>query len=485
MRALVAAVLAIVAGLFAFAAGAGLTGSPGAAALIGASVVALTGWLVYARRIVTLDEASCSRALRIVSAVAALAAVAVLARLTVFMLDPTRPECSFNPGSKWEIGHNCLTAYYVSAKAASTTQDIYDDALFTAPDDVPDKPRKPLTLGAFKIDVFEYPPAFLLLPRALIKLAPDFTRLRMLWFGLSGGVVLLAFLAVSRFLSPAAGTRALLLAPLVWLSFAMLSCLQKGNVQVVVIAASMLAMVLFASERDAAGGAILAFVTLSKIYPGMLILLLLVQRRWRAMAWTAAAGILFSVVSLIDTGWTPYASFLHRLPQILGGEAFPAFRNPAAIAINVSIPGLVFKLGQLGVPGMSFLASKIVGWAYTLVIVAAIVLLGRRTLEKDELPAISMAILILATLRSPFLPLGYAAIPPLWLLTLMAARFAPTGRILAIVAILWLALNVYWPTDWPVDPRLLGLAVLVPQAVMVGLAVVALRKPPAAGRHAI
>jgi hypothetical protein len=95
-----------------------------------------------------------------------------------------------------------------------------------------------------------------------------------------------------------------------------------------------------------------------------------------------------------------------------------------------------------------------------------------------------MAILILATLLSPFLPLGYAAIPPLWLLTLMAARLAPTVRILAIVAILWMGLNVYWPTDWPVAPSLLGLAVLVPQAVMVGLAVVAMRRPRADVRHA-
>ena len=476
MRSGVAVALSVATGIFARTITLGVSGSSLAAAVVAACTAAATVWLVSSRPILPLDESACSRPLRIVSAVATIAALVVLVRLSIFMIDPSKAAYSFIPSSTWEVEHNCLTAYFVSAQAASTTRDIYDEGLFTASDDDPSKPRKPLKLGAFKIDVFEYPPTFLLLPRALIRLAPDFTRLRMLWFGFSGAVVLLSFLTVVRVLSPAAGTRALLLSPLVWLSFPMLSCLQKGNVQVVVIAASMLAMVLFEKRRDAAGGAILAFVAMSKIYPGMLVIYLLAQRRWRALAWTVAAEFAFLAVSLLDIGWAPYASFLHRLPQILGGEAFPAFRNPPAIAINFSIPGLVFKLGQLGVPGMSFFASKIVGWIYTVIVVAATVRVARRSVAEDQLPSVWMAILILATLRSPFLPMGYAAIPPLWLLTLMAARVASTGRVLAIVGLLWLLLCPNWPVDWPVDPRLLGAVVLVPQAITLGLAVVALRR---------
>jgi hypothetical protein len=474
LRAVVATSLGFAALVFGFTAAAGATGSPLVATIIAACVAAAVAWLVATHRIVALDEGASSRGLKVVSAIATIAALAVLARLAVFMIDPSKTAYSIVPSSKFEVEHNCLTAYYVSAQAASTTQDIYDDALFTSLNDDPAKPRNPLMLGPFRIDVFEYPPAFLLLPRALLRLAHDFTRLRMLWFGFSGGVVLLAMLAIARLMSPAAGTRALLLSPLVWLSFPMMSCLQKGNVQVTVIAASMLAMVLFERRRDAAGGAILAFAAMSKIYPGMLVIYLVAQRRWRALAFTTAAGIVFLAVSLLDTGWAPYASFLHRLPQILGGEAFPAFRNPAAVAINYSIPGLVFKLKQFGVPGMSFTVSKIVGWAYTLAVVAATVLIGRRALDKDRWPAVWMAILVLATLRAPFLPSAYAAIPPLWLLTLMAARVVPTARVLAIVGVLWVVLNGYWPIDWAVDPRLLGAIVLVPATACLGLAIVAL-----------
>ncbi len=481
MRSVVAASLGIATGIFAFSAAAGATGSLVAAAFVAVCAAACAGWRVAKHPIVPIDEAACSRGLEILSGVATLAALVVLARLAVFMVDPSKTACSFLPSSRWEVEHNCLTAYFVSAQAASTTQDIYDDALFTSPDDVPTKPRKPLMLGPFRIDVFEYPPGFLLLPRALLRLAPDFTRLRMLWFGLSGIVVLLAIVAVVRFMTPAAGTRAFLLSPLVWLSFPMLSCLQKGNVQVTVIAATMLAMVLFERRRDAAGGAILAFVAMSKIYPGMLVIYLLAQRRWRALAWTTAAGIAFLAVSLLDIGWAQHVSFLHRLPQILGGEAFPAFRNPPAMAINYSIPGLVFKLKLFGVPGMSFTVSKVVGWAYTLVIVAATVLVARRAVGKDDLPWVWMAILILATLRAPFLPSGYAAIPSLWLLTLMAARVALSGRTLSIVVLVWAVLNVYWPMDWTVDPRLLAVVTLAPQALTLSLAVIALQRVRAIG----
>ena len=477
MRALVASSLGIAAGIFGFAAGAGLTASWWAAALIGAAAACLVAWLVSTRQVVFLDEAACSRRLKIVSGVASLVALVQLARLAVFMVDPSQIDYSFVSKSKWEVEHSCLSAYFVSAQASSSGQDIYDDALFTMPDDVPTQPRKARMLGPFKIDVFEYPPTYLLLPRAFLLLTPDFTHFRMLWFGATGGVVLLAFLVVARFMGPAAGTRALLLTPLVWMSFPTLSVLQKGNVQVTVIAAAMLAMVLFERRRDAAGGAILAFVTMSKLYPGMLVVYLLAQRRWRALAFTAAFGFVFLAASLVDTGWAPYVAFLHRLPGILGGEAFPAFRNPAAMAINFSIPGLVFKLKLFGVPGMGFGASKVVGWAYTVLVVAATVLVGRRALRDDRKPPVWMAILILATLRSPFLPQGYAAFPPLWVLTLMAAIVAPTARVLSMVLVAWAALNVYWPMDWPVDPRLLAVCSVVPQAVTVALAALALRPP--------
>src|SRR5262245_540674 len=101
------------------------------------------------------------------------------------MLDADKPQHSFLPSSRWDIQHNCLTAYYVAANAVSTTPNVWDNALYSAKDDDPSQPRKPLMMGPFQVDVFEYPPPFLLLPKALSFLTPDFSRMRALWYVLN------------------------------------------------------------------------------------------------------------------------------------------------------------------------------------------------------------------------------------------------------------------------------------------------------------
>jgi len=477
LRAVVAIAFGLAAGILGFAAGMGVIGGWPAAAAIAVTAAGLVGWWVFRGPGRRLDPAACPGWLKVASCLTAVAALAMLGRLAVFMVDPSQAARSIVPTSKWEVEHSCLTAYFVAAQAVPSNPNIYDNSLYSMPDDDPNAIRKARTLGPFKIDVYEYPPPFLLLPRALMALTPEFPDLRMVWFALSGATILLVTWIAAGLLGPAAGTRALLLSPLVWLTPATLSTLQKGNVQLMVIAAAVGAMALFERRRRAAGGALLAFVTVSKLYPGLLVVYLLARRQWRAVAWTAGLSAGFGVATLAAFGWGPYAAFLEHLPGLVGGEAFPAFRNPAATAINLSIPGLVFKLKLFGMPGMSFGASKIVGWAYTLVALAATVAAGRRNLREADRPLVWMAILILATLRSPFLPQTYGTFPSIWLLTLLAAGRVPTRTLALLVVAGWAALNVYWPIDWPIDPRLLAVAMLVPQVVTILLAVVALRRP--------
>jgi len=476
MRLLVAIALGLAAGIFLFPAALGLTGSAPAAAAIAVLGAVGFGFWMHRRPIVTLDESAAPRTLRIVSGIAAVLALVLLGRLAVFMVAPYHPEYSSVPSSQWEVRHSCVSAYFVAARAARSASNIYSDSLYTSPDDDPTKVRKALTIGPFNIDVYEYPPPFLLLPRALRLVAPEFMQFRMLWFGIYNGLLLLAILLVARMLGPAAGTRALLLSPLIWLAFPSMSGLQKGNAQLMMIAGSVLAMLLFERRRWAAGGALLAFATVSKLYPGLLLVYLVAQRRWRAVAWTAGAAVALVALSILDLGWTQYRAFLQHLPGLMGGEAFPAFRNPAAAAINLSVPGLVFKLKLFGVPGMTFMASKIVGWLYTLVALWVVVLAGTRKLRTEEKPLVWIAILILATLRSPFLPQGYGAVPALWLLTLLAAIHAPGTKTLLVTLLGWAALNIVWPLDWPVDPRLLALANLIPQTLTIVLAVLVLKR---------
>jgi alpha-1,2-mannosyltransferase len=479
LRAAVAIGVGAVAAVAAFAMGAGVTGSFAAAVPIAAAISAAAGIFVWKRPVVAYDLAATSRPLQIVSAVATVAAVGQLARLAVFMVASNMTAYSQFPSSAWEVGHCCLTAYYVAGQAIPTTPNVYDDALYALPGD-PSAVRQGKPMGVFKVDAYEYPPPFLLLPRALGLVAPDFLRLRMVWFGMIAGVLLTAMLAAARRLGPAAGTRAVLLAPLVWAGIPMLNSLQKGNVQVLIIAISMLAMVLFERGREAGGGALLGYATVAKIYPGMLVLYLLLRRQWRAVVWTAGFALLAAVISVADTGLAPMRAFLANLPAILGGEAFPAFRNPRAMGINVSVPGLVFKAKLFGVAGMSFATSKLLGWIYTVVVVAAIAAAARRTLRDDEAPPVWLAILILATLRSPFLPQGYGVFPAVWLLTLVAARRPATAATIAWVVAAWIGFNLYVPMDWGIGPRTLAVISTIQQTVMVILTVLALRRPVAA-----
>jgi hypothetical protein len=483
LRALVALGVAIATALFVFATVAGITGSWQAGIVVGALAAVGVGVLGFKRPVVQLDAAASSRGLAILSGLATVVALVQLVRMTVFMATPARVGYSVLPSSDFELHHSCMSAYYVAARAADTASSVYDGSLYNLPSANPAAPRKPRMLGFFRIDVYEYPPPFLLVPRALGVVAPDFLRFRLLWFGLTTGVVLLAMLITARALRPAAGTRALLLSPIVWAALPTLSAVQKGNAQLLVLALAMLAMVLFQQRRWAAGGALLAWATVSKLFPGMLIVYLLARRQWRPAIWTAAFGALFALATFIDLGRAPYVAFLDHLPGLLGGEAFPALRNPPTIAINFSMPGLAFKLKLFGLAGMSYGAAKVIGWVYTAIVVWVVIVIGRRPIDEGEAPLAWMAILVLATLRSPFLPQAYAAFAPLWLLTLLAATAAPTARTLALVVLTWLGLNVFWPLDWPMDPRLLALLNTIPQGITIALAVLALRHvrgyPPA------
>jgi len=201
---------------------------------------------------------------------------------------------------------------------------------------------------------------------------------------------------------------------------------------------------------------------------------LLVRRQWRALFWTTGFCVVLLGISLLDTGWTPYKAFLDHLPRLLSGEAFPAFRNPGSFSKNYSIPGLVYKLQLFGITSASFGAMKIVGSIYTLIVLGATVAMARLRHKREDEPIAWLTILILASLRSPFLP-GYAVIPVLWLLSLLAARSAPTVKTLCGMLLAWAVLNIVVPQQGP-DPRFTSLIILLPQAVIAILIVVALKE---------
>ena len=211
-----AVVLGLASGVFAFAAVFGLTHSIPAGVVVALAATAVVAWATGTGRVFAFDEDAVPKSYKVASAVVSVLALILLTRLTVFMVDPSKVNCSANPFSQWEIGHSCLTAYHIAGKLVGV-ENVYSPALYNAPEDNPSAPRKARKLGPFNVDVFEYPPPFLLLPRALRLLTPDFQPFRMLWFGLNGAFILIAMVVTARMLGPMAGTRAVLLTPLAWL----------------------------------------------------------------------------------------------------------------------------------------------------------------------------------------------------------------------------------------------------------------------------
>lgn len=431
----------LVAGIAGFTAASGFTHSRALVWISGlAAAAAAIAWTASRPGLGAL-LAAVPRSFQIAFAVGAALALGQLAVLTPFMVDPNSTTWRDGPLRPMSARHSCVSAYWVAAEKATSVPDIYVESVYRPPP--PPTGLLPPNMGPLVVDAYEYPPTFLPLPRLLARLTGDFWGFRKVWFALNLAGVALGLVLIARRFDAALGTHTLWLTPWALAAPSMIGTLQVGNVQLLFIVMSAVAMLLFERRRHVLGGAVLGYAIASKLYPGVFVVYLLLRRDWRALAWTAVSGIVLTIVTLLDIGWTPMAAFLEHLPKILSGEAFPALYRPPAIALNESIPGVVFKLGLLGVPNMGFPAARLVGWLYTVVLLFGIFRLASRARDPRLEPAIWLAILIQATLRSPFLP-SYGAFPSLWLATLLAglAWARPSAR--ALVALGWLVLAFHF-----------------------------------------
>lgn len=429
----------VIAGLVGFTAAAGLRDSMPLAAAAGVAAAAIASWRLRARLRHADATASAPPWARRLFVAGAVLGLVQLVPLTAFIIDPNVATWPAGPARPWQSRHSCVSCYWVAAEKARAVPDLYVESVYRPPV-APTVARRP-NLGPFFVDVYEYPPTFLPLPRLLAQVTPDFWGFRRLWFALNLACVCLGLVVIARRVDAAFGTFTVWLTPWVMVAPSVVGTLQAGNVQLLFVVQSAVAMLLFERRRHALGGLLLGYAIASKIYPGVLVVYLLLRRDWRAAVSTTAAGVAIALVTLVDVGWTPFAAFLSHVPKILSGEAFPGLFRPEALAINESIPGIVFKLQLFGVEGMSLPESRLVGWIYTAVLIATIIRLARRDGDRRDEPLLWIAILILATLRSPFLP-GYGAFPSLWLASLIAG-IAWSHRSLRVEAIAcWLVLAV-------------------------------------------
>ena len=366
-----------------------------------------------------------------------LGSVAVIqtARLSTFMGDAERTECVPAPLPEIMVHHSCSSAYFQAAKLAESRVDnLYEARWWPAFGENPRADAEARAYAPFYLDTYAYPPPFLVLPRMLQVFSDAFAAQRALWFGVNGLCLGFGLWFVGAWIGERegrAGLRALLLGPLVWSSFPVLITLQVGNVHMAIITIAVLGMIAFERERPALGGALLAFAILAKISPGLLGIVLLVQKRWRDALWTAGFGLVWSLAALLLFGLAPFEAFVdYELPRLSSGEALEFFsKTTQDISFNIAPFGLPFKLEALGVHFDDVWASGArIGSIFTLLALVLTILAGLRggkagrhggagARERWIDVGLWLAVLTLGALRSPFAPL-YVGFSALWLLCL-------------------------------------------------------------------
>lgn len=387
------------------------------------------------------------KALTALYGAAALFSVVSVARVSVFMGDPTRVDQQAVPGETFLETHSCLTAYvHADALSRGAVDNLYDPTWWQ---DAQGHPAVVDSYRPFILDYYAYPPPFLLAAAPLGPLEGDFPAQRALWFGLNGLLLAAGLWIVARWIDGPNTHRILLLAPIFFASLPVLVTLQVGNFQVAVVMLAVLAMVAFRGGREPAGGALLAFSIFSKLSPGVLGIVLLVQRRWRAAAWSAGFGVVFLALSTLVLGARPLESFItFMLPRLSSGEAF-AFLDDEHFSVltNMSPFGLPFKFQLLGLDvGDPWVLGRRFSRVYSLLLVVLAAVAARRGAGSRRAEVMTwMSLLVLAALQSPFAP-GYTLIALLWALTLLATEVT-SWRGGAALVLLWLGLAVLVP--WP------------------------------------
>ena len=331
--------LAILAGIVAFTATAGLTGSIAAAALVGSGVaVAVLGRLVGDPG-ANAALAGVPPGIRRLFAIGAPLLVGQLLFATAFMIDPNLAHWEGRPWTPQQSNTRASRPTGSPATTSARPPTSTPRTIYSVPQADPRTPRVPRPIGPLAIDQYEYPPPFLVLPRLIAAVSGDFWGFRRIWFALNLAVIVAGLVIVAARFDRALGTYARWLTPFGLLAPAMVITLLMGNIQLAIIAASMLAMVLFERGRHATGGALLAYAVVSKLYPGLLLPL---SAPPPGLAGVGVDGGYFRSRSSRSRSRTsasaPTTRSSRHLPKLLGGEAFPAFRNPAAISVNESFP---------------------------------------------------------------------------------------------------------------------------------------------------
>jgi len=376
--------------------------------------------------------------------VLALSATVQIGRLSTYMTDPQFDWYLTTRHPFW-AKHECLPAYMYAAELNQRGEEnVYDAAHYPG---LSPKAQPVTTLeGMTPEDPYQYTPQFLMLPHLFFSLSDRYSTIRLVWFGLQATF----FLAIAGWLTIWVGGRygrvAALLLPAAISAFPTLYALQFGQFHITAIALGVAAMLAFETRRPALGGAFLAAATLSKIFPGALLVVLAFQRRWRELAWTTCALLALTLAAGVLVGPAPFVAFFdYHLPRLANGgafafgEAWPELSD-LIVADNQGAYGFVQKLDALDLWDLDRTVAATVGRVFGLAVLAMAAWFGLRKAgaSRDLRAAGWLAVLGLASMTSGGAFGDYMPLTATWMMTLIAARLFESRRLMLALGTCWL-----------------------------------------------
>jgi hypothetical protein len=367
-----------------------------------------------------------------------LLAVLQIGRLSAFMSDPSRTWGSTVPDPA-AVGHQCISAYVQAVDLARRGEpNLYAEKFYPAfnrSSEVTPKPASPVHgLSQYLEDPYQYPPQFLILPRIALALTNNFLTIRTVWFVLQSLTLIAAVIALGFWIGGSERMLTMLMLPALLAALPVMLNFQFGQFHAMTVVLAIAGMVAFEKQRTVLGGALLGFAILAKIFPALLLVYLVAQRRWREIFITLIFVAIFSGLSVAILGVAPMRAFLSfELPRLINGQAFTFIDReglPLFIkARNFSIYGLIVKLQLLGINELNTTIFHLLQWVYTILIFVLTFFAARKDLSSSRLTKAQswFAVLILASLRSPIAPSAYVVVPALFLLSLLAGEIQ--GRI--------------------------------------------------------
>jgi hypothetical protein len=438
----------------ALAAGAVGLGVPGVAAIPLGVVLGLLSAAWSSRHLQPLLEAAIGRSPLFAALVVAGVLVLIpMARLSVFMADVSRVDCAFLGSDGFRLNHSCLSAYSEAARlSVGAGHNVYEESAYRG-----------RFLGRLRVDTYHYPPPFLLLSRGVAAISGDFFAQRATWYALQVTMLLCSAVGLCWWIGGAPGGRLLLLLPFALCAPSVVSGLQFGNYQTTALSLAVVGLALIASSRLVAGTGFIAIAAATKIFPGLLVVYLLFARRWKTVAATAAWCAVLVALTVAVTGVRPFVDFVqYEMPRISDGSAFPQANEPRTAAVNNGFYGMVFKLRMLGWAVMTVEAGQTLTAIYGVALLAVAMALGWRrdgllpgTDPRDRLDTVALwlALVGLASFRSPFVGAAYGMASTMWLVAVLAARDGTARQWILGLTTLALAFAASWMLP---PPRLDG-----------------------------